>query len=58
MDKFLQRHGFSRDDKGAAYTHMDVDTFKKSQDEKKIMEALRKSQQVSGEDMAAENVVN
>ena len=56
MEKILQRHGFSRDDKGAAYAHMDVDTFKKSQDEKKIMEALRKSQQVSGEDMAAENV--
>ncbi len=56
MEKILQRHGFSRDDKGAAYAHMDVDTFKKSQDEKKIMEALRKSQQVSGEEMAAENV--
>lgn len=56
MEKILQRHGFSRDDKGATYAHMDVEKFKKSQDEKKIMEALRKSQHVSSEDMAAENV--
>lgn len=56
MEKILHRHGFSRDDKGATYAHMDVEKFKKSQDEKKIMEALRKSQRISGEDMAKENV--
>lgn len=56
MEQILQRHGFSRDDKGADYAHMDVDTFKQSQDEKKIMDALRKTQHVSGEDMTAENI--
>lgn len=56
MEQILHRHGFSRDDKGADYAHMDVDTFKKSQDEKKIMDALRKSQHVSSEDMTAETI--
>lgn len=56
MERILHQHGFSRDDKGATYAHMDVEKFKKSQDEKKIMEALRKSQRISSEDMAEENV--
>lgn len=56
MEQILQQHGFARDDKGADYAHMDVDTYKQSQDAKKIMDALRKTQHISSEDMTAENI--
>lgn len=56
MEKILQKYGFERDDKQAKYAHQTVDDFKKSQDEKKIISALKKSRKVSGEEISAEKV--
>ena len=43
-------------DKQAKYAHQTVDEFKKYQDEKKIISALRTSRKVSGEEISAEKV--
>lgn len=56
MEKILNKHGFSREDKNAKYAHQTVDEFKKFQDEKKIIAALRESKKISGEDLAVENI--
>lgn len=56
MEKILNSHGFSREDKNAKYSHQTVEEFKKSQDEKKIITALRESKKISNEDLSVENV--
>ncbi len=56
MEEILKKYGFEREDKQAKYAHQTVDEFKKSQDEKKIISALRASRKVSGEEISAEKV--
>lgn len=56
MEKILQKHGFSREDKHAKYAHQTVDEFKKSQDEKKIISAIRHSRKISGEEITANKI--
>lgn len=56
MEKILRKYGFEREDKNAKYAHQTVDEFKKSQDEKKIISALRASRKVSGEEISAEKI--
>ena len=57
MEKILREHGFSREDKNAKYEHLNVDDFKKSQDEKKIISALRQSRKISEEDLSADKII-
>ena len=57
MEKILQEHGFSREDKNAKYAHQTVDEFKKSQDEKKIISAIRQSRKISEEDLSANKII-
>lgn len=56
MENILQKYGFSREDKNAKYSHQTVDDYKKTQDEKKIISALRASRKVSGEEISAEKI--
>ena len=56
MEELLKKYGFEREDKQAKYAHQTVDEFKKSQDEKKIISALRTSRKVSGEEISVEKV--
>lgn len=56
MEEILKKYGFEREDKQAKYAHQTVDDYKKSQDEKKIISALRTSKKVSGEDLTAEKI--
>lgn len=56
MEKILQKHGFEREDKNAKYAHQTVDEFKKSQDEKKMISALKSSRKISGEEISAEKI--
>lgn len=56
MEDILKKYGFEREDKQAKYAHQTVDDYKKSQDEKKIISALRTSRKVSGEDLTAEKI--
>lgn len=56
MEEILQKHGFSREDKNAKYEHQTVDEFKKSQDEKRIVAALRNSKKISDEELNAEKI--
>ena len=56
MEDILKKYGFEREDKQAKYAHQTVDDYKKSQDEKKIISALRTSKKVSGEDLTAEKI--
>ena len=56
MEELLKKYGFEREDKQAKYAHQTVDEFKKSQDEKKIISALKASRKVSGEEISAEKV--
>lgn len=56
MEEILKKYGFEREDKQAKYAHQTVDEFKKSQDEKKIISALKASRKVSGEEISAEKV--
>lgn len=46
MESILNSHGMSREDKQAHYTHMTVDEYKEKQDEKKVVELLKKSLQI------------
>lgn len=41
MERILLKYGFTREDKNAKYEHQTVEQYKKSQDEKKIVEALK-----------------
>ncbi|MCR4643819.1 MAG: plasmid recombination protein [Oscillospiraceae bacterium] len=56
MEGILQRHGFARDDKQAFYKHMSVDDYKATQDEKRIVEALRRMRNITQEDLTTANV--
>ncbi len=56
MEELLKKYGFEREGKQTKYAHQTVDEFKKSQDEKKIISALRTSRKVSGEEISAEKV--
>ncbi|MDE5558398.1 MAG: plasmid recombination protein, partial [Ruminococcus sp.] len=56
MEEILKKYGFEREDKQAKYAHQTVDEFKKSQDEKKIISAIRASRKVSGEEISAEKI--
>ena len=56
MEKLLHKHGFKREDKNAKYAHQTVEEYKKAQDEKKIITALRNIKNVSGEEVSKENI--
>ncbi len=56
MERILHRHGYTRDDKNAKYAHQTVEQFKKTQDEKKIVAALRKSRQITDADLEVSHV--
>lgn len=56
MEELMKKYGFEREDKQAKYAHQTVDEFKKSQDEKKIISALRASRKISGEEISAEKI--
>lgn len=56
MESILHQHGYSRDDKNAKYAHQTVDEYKRSQDEKKIIEALRSVKKISSEAIAEGSV--
>ena len=56
MEELLKKYGFEREDKQAKYAHQTVDEFKKSQDEKKIISAIRATRKVSGEEISAEKI--
>lgn len=56
MEKILHSHGLSREDKQANYEHMTVDEYKEKQDEKKVVELLRKSLQITNDDLAIHNI--
>ena len=56
MEKILQKHGFEREDKNAKYAHQTVDDYKKSQDEKKMISALKSSRKISCEKISAEKI--
>lgn len=56
MEKLLHKHGFTREDKNAKYVHQTVEEYKKAQDEKKIITALRNIKNVSGEEVSKENI--
>lgn len=56
MERILHQHGFSRDDKNAKYAHQTVEEYKKSQDEKKIVAAIRKTRQITDADLEQSRV--
>ena len=58
MESILNSHGMSREDKQVHYTHMTVDEYKEKQDEKKVVELLKKSLQITNNDLAIQNVRN
>lgn len=56
MEKLLHRHGFVREDKNAKYAHQTVEDFKRTQDVKKMMEALRAARNVTPDETKVDNV--
>lgn len=56
MESILHQHGYTRDDKNAKYAHQTVDEYKKSQDEKKIVAALRSMKNISPESLSENSV--
>ncbi len=56
METILNAHGFVRDDKNAKYAHLSVEDYKKSQDEKKMIAAIRKKQHISPDEMTRSHV--
>jgi hypothetical protein len=56
METILNAHGFVREDKNAKYAHLSVEDYKKSQDEKKMIAAIRKKQHISPEEMTRSHV--
>ncbi|MBD5142317.1 MAG: hypothetical protein HDT22_01710 [Ruminococcus sp.] len=56
MEELLNRHGFTREDKNADYVHQTVEDFKKTQDEKKIIPAIRKIKNISDSELSVEHV--
>lgn len=56
MEKILNKYGFEREDKQAKYSHQTVDEYKKFQDEKKIISALKASRNIPKEEISAEKI--
>ena len=56
MERILNAHGIQRDDKQAHYAHQSVDEYKRIQDEKKMVRALRSKQQITVEDLQTERL--
>ncbi len=56
MEELLNRHGFTREDKNANYVHQTVEDFKRTQDEKKIIPAIRKIKNISDFELSVEHV--
>ena len=56
MEELLNRHGFTREDKNANYVHQTVEDFKRTQDEKKIIPAIRKIKNISDSELSVEHV--
>ena len=57
MEKILNAHGYSRDDKQAKYAHQTVEEFKKGKDEMKITAALREARDIKPEDLTSDRIV-
>lgn len=55
MEKILQRHGYTRVDKNAKHTHMTVDQYKRSEDEKKMAKALNNMKKAGSNEVTEEN---
>lgn len=56
MEKILNKYGFEREDKQAKYSHQTVDEYKKFQDEKKIISALKASRNIPKEEISAKKI--
>lgn len=56
MEKILSRYGFTREDKNAKCAHQNIEEFKKTQDEKKIISAIRKMKHISDSELSVEHV--
>lgn len=56
MEELLNQHGFAKEDKNAKYAHQTVDEFKRTQDEKKIISALRKTKHISDAELSVGHV--
>lgn len=56
MEQLLNQHGFTREDKNAKYVHQTVEEFKKTQDEKKIISAIRQVKHISDAELSTEHV--
>ena len=56
MERILQQHGFSREDKNAKYAHKTVEEYKNAQDAAKMVTALRDALHVSHDETAEDSV--
>ncbi|MDE6004800.1 MAG: plasmid recombination protein, partial [Oscillospiraceae bacterium] len=56
MEKILSQHRFTREDKNAKCAHQNIEEFKKTQDEKKIISAIRKMKHISDSELSVEHV--
>ena len=56
MEELLHQHGFLREDKNATYAHQNVEEYKKTQDERKMVSALRQVKHISDAELSAGHV--
>ena len=56
MEKILNEHGYTRDDKNAKYAHLTVEDYKIEQDRNQLMQAIRQKQNISPEELKKRNV--
>lgn len=56
MEKILQQHGFTREDKNAKYAHLTVEDYKIEQDRNQLMQVIRQNQNLSAEDLTRAHV--
>ncbi len=56
MEELLQQHGFLREDKSATYAHQTVEEYKKTQDERKMVSALRQTKHISDAELSAGHI--
>ena len=56
METILHAHGFQRDDKQAKYAHLTVEDYKREQDAKKAVAAIRAAQNISSADLTRSHV--
>ena len=54
MERILNAHGISRDDKNATYAHKTVEQYKEEKDEEQMIAALRKHKNISPENLHKE----